>query len=168
MRYKTKFNNHDIMLSSHALDRFKDRERFNSLANSSKFIDTLLNVIEDGIDVIINKYKNKEATYGIHSKSTGIGCIIDWRKDTKYRTDKDNHAFVVTLLPIKKFHSFNNRELPIIVEGLLSYWFDDRNKRRFFEGATDTASEGTFHVVMFEGYFWDSSFDYRNNFIFVD
>ena len=109
--------NRKIIDTKHAIDRFT--QRYNNLFNKER----VEKVIYDAMKIIINKYNDEATTYGIWSKSTGICVIIDWRKDTKNRADKNNHAIIITLPPIKKefknFHTINSNDIRIIVEKAL-------------------------------------------------
>ena len=104
-----------IIDTYHAIDRFlnKHEQRF---SNMSK--DTFTKVIRDAIKVITTKYKDVSGSYGIHSKSKKIGLIVDWRKD-RLNDNGENHAIIVTLLPIKPEHDFDKEDTVIIVEQFL-------------------------------------------------
>lgn len=57
-------------------------------------------IIEKGIDTILDVFKDNSAKYVIISKSKNIAIQVEWRKDNKYN-DKKNHAFSATTLDYK-------------------------------------------------------------------
>lgn len=104
--------------TSHSIDRFLDQQRFGDRSGKDEFKDKIEWVLNNAIDKIIKEYQDKSHTYGIHSKSTGIGISIDWRKD--YRNDNGkNHAIIISVLPIKKHHYFKPEDVVLIVEAQL-------------------------------------------------
>jgi hypothetical protein len=113
--YIGKFANRDIIDTKHSLDRFNDDDRFNVWSGKDEFKSKIVDVAKKAIAVIYKKYKDTPATYGIHSKSTGIGMIVDWRDDDKH-SDGFNDAIITTILPIKKHHFFKKDDVKIIVE----------------------------------------------------
>ena len=106
-----------IIDTKHSIDRFVDRYDIFTKIRVNK-------VITDAMKQIIDKYSDESTTYGVWSKSTGICVIIDWRKDTQNSHDKENHAVVITLPPIKKefkdFHTTNKNDVRLIVEAYLN------------------------------------------------
>lgn len=108
--------NRKIIDTKHSIDRFIQRYENFDRSRIEK-------VIYDAMKVIINKYNDEATTYGIWSKSTGICVIIDWRRDSKNRSDKLNHAIIITLPPIKKefrnFHTTDPNDVRIVVEKTL-------------------------------------------------
>lgn len=143
-----------IIDTKHSIDRFIERHSEFSKKRVNK-------VILDAMDQIITKYKDESTTYGIWSKSTGICVIVDWRKDTKNKEDKNNHAIIITLPPIKKdfkdFHTTNKKDIRLIVESYLNTMIQKRVlkedkdinklKRIYINGLS---------VFLHEGFMYDS------------
>jgi len=109
--------NRKVFDTRHAIDRFI--ERYQNKVDRK----TIDRIIDDSINKIIEAFKDEPTTYASWSKSTGVCVIIDWRKDIKNKRDVNNHAVIVTFLPIKqKFtdvHLKNESDVRIIVESLL-------------------------------------------------
>lgn len=79
-------------------------------------------IIQNAKNSIVYDYNDKSADYVVHSKSTGIGVVIDWREDT-VNPDGKNHAIIVTVLPRKKKHFAKDPEdILLIVENQLVQW----------------------------------------------
>lgn len=107
-----------IIDTKHSIDRFIDRGRFPDRAGEEKFKNNVLWVIENAIEKILTTYGDREGSYVVHSESTGIGVVLRWREegDPRYR-DGNNHAVIVTILPIKKVHTASDpRDTLLIVE----------------------------------------------------
>jgi len=148
-----------IFDTNHSVDRFLDNIRFPEIKDD--FEDNLHYIIYDAINVIKTKHKNQSGNYGIHSKSRGIGVIIDYRPYNKNIRDKENHAFIVTILPIRKFHKFKDSDIAIIVEKLMSEWFKTEYKNRklteSYKGKNKAyyIQENNFYVTFFDGCYYD-------------
>lgn len=72
-------------------------------------------VLKCGVNEIMDNYQDERGTYLLHSRSTGIGIVVDWRKDSEDRNDKNNHAIVVTVLPVRNRHYSNNPSDTLII-----------------------------------------------------
>lgn len=93
----------------HSIDRFIERygEEYREKVNK---------VLRDTIDVILNHGDNYGA-YGVHSKGTGIGIAVKWKRQGDPRLDDGkNHAIIATILPIKHAHWLSRDEVQILVE----------------------------------------------------
>lgn len=172
MYYKYEMNQFDyfqgrkIIDTNHSLERLDQRYIKAGIGK-----DDIILVIKKAMNKILRKYNDKSNFYGIHSKSTGIGAIINWREERR-NSDGNNHAVIVTLLPPKNFHSFKPTDIPIIVESLLERWGRDqakKEKNRISEnaGASTHFDKEDFSVIFYEGEFYDSSL-LIENFIIVD
>jgi len=102
-----------IIDTKHKIDRFVERyDRFNNNEGIHKSIN---NIIGTAMDYIINKYNDQSNTrYVIHSKCNGYGLVIAWEhfKDPKF-DDGQNHAIIITILPIAPKHSARCDEILI-------------------------------------------------------
>lgn len=67
-------------------------------------------VIKRGIDKILDEHNDRTGTYLIHSNSTHIGIVINWRQDRENWRDSRNHAIIVSVLPVRRTHYSNNPE----------------------------------------------------------
>lgn len=107
MKFK-EYSKRKIIDTPHSIERFLER-------NTSFSKDGVERVIYDAQYLIINQYQDKIGTYGVHSKLSGMGLIIDWREDFKINDNK-NHSIVITFLPVKKVHYFNKEDIGLMVE----------------------------------------------------
>lgn len=155
------YNNRKIIDTSHSIERFIDKTRFVDLEK-----DQVIKVINNGIEKIINNYKDESTTYGIWSKSTGICVILEWRRDNQNSKDKNNHAIIVTLPPIKKnFKDFHTKsgDVRIIVESYLHTYLMKLYQKEISFGANDIQSfklNENINVTYHEGKLWDSNIAY--------
>ncbi len=104
-----------IIDTTHSLERYT--QRYSKILSKEK----LDNIIDNVQKEIINEYKDKDGIYGWHSKLTGAGGVIRWRKDYK-QNDNKNHSIIVSLFPLKKFHAYHDVDAKIIVENHITYW----------------------------------------------
>ena len=109
-----------IISTAHSLDRAKDDDRFGKViakdfGTFDKFKAKVDMVIRRAIKKIMRNHKDERGQYGVHSKSTGIGVILDWRPDASV-SDNNNHAVIVTLLPVRNSHSYKPGTTEVVVE----------------------------------------------------
>jgi len=154
--YKNSKNNRKIFDTNHSIDRFKDRKKFN--ITDKEFRDKIIWVINNAIKKIIIDNSDESGNYGIHSKSTGIGLVVDWRKDTQRRDDQKNHAFIVTLLPIRQSHTFRDVIATLFVEQLIE-WAKNKYKKqiKLEENTTNIVKEYNLSVIFWEGEYYDNN-----------
>jgi len=115
--YKTNLGRY-VIDTTHAIERFSERYLKEGIT-----VAKVARVIRDGIGQILTKYRDKEGIYIIHSNSTRIGVVIAWRMqgDPRLNIDKQNHAIIVTFLPLKPEHKAKGLQDTIItVEQLLT------------------------------------------------
>ena len=141
-----------IIDTKHSIDRFLDKNRFDD-AGATDFRKKLNRVITDASKKIITKLNDEEGVYGIHSKSTGIGVVIDWRPD-KYGSDRTNHAVIITLLPLKPKHHYKNVSDEVIVERRLNEML---GRKRDGKDSARIIHKGAFKIVLWEGKYYDSN-----------
>ncbi len=150
-----------IIDTKHSIDRYSDR--YNNILNK----DTVNQVIQNVIKEILSDYNDTEGQYGFHSKSTGIGGIITWRRQGDPKLDDgNNHAVITTLFPIKKFHTFRNVDAELIVEQQVTLWAEEQGyKKEFKESLCESYGEDhkfykdDFFVSFFEGKLYDFYLD---------
>lgn len=141
-----------IIDTRHSIERFMDKNRFSD-SGKATFRDTIDKVIRDGMEKIISTHNDESGVYGIHSKSTGIGLVIDWRPDTKGK-GKTNHAIIVTILPIKNSHHYKDVSAEVIVEKQLKESVGKRDRKK---NTCEIVKEGDFWIVLFEGKYYDNN-----------
>jgi hypothetical protein len=115
--YKTSLGRY-VIDTTHAIERFSERYLKEGIT-----VAKVEKVIQDGINQILTKHRDREGIYIIHSNSTQIGVVIAWRKqgDPRLNIDDQNHAIVVTLLPLKPEHKAKGLQDTIVtVEQLLT------------------------------------------------
>lgn len=149
-----------IIDTSHSVDRF--HERYPKISQS-----TVLDVIQRGIKLILGAYKDRAVQYGIHSHSTGIGVLIDWRPDKGDPKDLRNHAVIITLLPVKKSHTFQKGTIPLMVEARttpslrasLREWVRERAPEALKEkrNTAECVSDQNLQVTLWEGDIYDTN-----------
>jgi len=149
-----------IIDTKHSLERYL--QRYSDIFSKEQ-IDTLIHNVEK---IIISNYKDIEGQYGWHSKSTGAGGIITWRKDYHNPSDKRNHSIITSLFPIKKFHIFKDVNATIIIEKHVIEWAKEKGfKQKFKEGFCESYFdkeedyEDEFYVNFFEGKLYDFQLD---------
>lgn len=109
------YQDRKIIDTSHSVERFLSNQRFKE-AGSKELLQEILETIRKGIKLILTKYKDKSNIYLIHSKSTKLGIVIEWRHD-KYSSNNINHAIIVTILPKKEKHyTANPNDIFLMVE----------------------------------------------------
>jgi hypothetical protein len=115
--YKTNLGRY-VIDTSHAIERFSER-----YVKEGITVSKVAKVIQDGMREILVKHKDREGMYLIHSNSTQIGVVIAWRSqgDPRLNIDNQNHAIVVTFLPLKPKHTAKGaRDTIVTVEQLLT------------------------------------------------
>jgi len=150
-----------IIDTYHSIDRLVDKTRFVNLEK-----DQVITVINNGIKKIIDNYKDESTTYGIWSKSTGICIILERRKDNQNNKDKNNHAIIITLPPIKKnFKDFHTKSVDtrIIVESYLHSYIMKIAQKEIGCSANEIITiklNENVNVTYHEGELWDSGIAY--------
>lgn len=76
--------------SEHSIERFEQRFPDEDISKWKE-------IVEKGIDIILDVFKDSEGKYILVNKKTDIAIQFDWRKD-KYRNDGKNHGFSATTL----------------------------------------------------------------------
>lgn len=110
--YYTGIRDRKIIDTSHAVERYQ--QRFDS---NPQALEEILDAIRKGMRVILLKHRDNYGSYVIHSKSTQVGVVIEWRKDNKNPNDYNKHAIIVSILPRKPKHFSNNpSDIMLIVE----------------------------------------------------
>jgi phosphoglycolate phosphatase-like HAD superfamily hydrolase len=143
-----------IIDTHHAVDRFISRYQ----DTFSK--EQVNNIIKNAIEKIIMDYRDESTTYAVWSKSTGVSVIIDWRRDLHNPKDKQNHAIIITLPPIKK--KFNDlyskgQDVRLIVEKTLQSMFKlTESNSNYYE----MVSIGTLNMFFENGKMFDSGIAY--------
>jgi hypothetical protein len=121
----------------HPLERYLDRVRVEDSIRVKKEVERIAN---DLAIRIIHQSNDEPGYYGVHSNSTGIGFVIDWRKDNTYPPVNDlNHAWMMTFFPIKKYHHFKSEDTVYIVSQILydAIKRGSNNKALFINANTD-------------------------------
>jgi hypothetical protein len=150
-----------IIDTAHSIERLIDKTRFINLDK-----DQVITVINNGMKKIVDNYKDEDTTYGIWSKSTGICVILEWRRDNQNRGDKNNHAIIVTLPPIKKnFKDFHTKsgDIRIIVESYLHSYIMKLVQKEIGYSANEIQTiklNENVTVTYHEGELWDSGIAY--------
>lgn len=157
--YRKGYNNRYIIYTLHSVERYIERYSSNITE------EILFSVIKNVMKNIIEKYNDQGGVYGYHSKSTGIGGIVDWRLDYKGK-NKENNAVLVSLFPVKKFHSFRNVDAQFIVEKHLILWakekgFSGKRKKNLCESYFDDQHITGYNIYIsfFEGKLYDLPID---------
>ena len=165
-----KIFNREIVDTKHSFQRLNFRDRFGDLVGTEELHNIFSDVLEKAIKVILNKYKDKRSSYGIHQKSTNAGIIIDWRPD-KHSNSLVNCAVIQTYLQFRSYHTFYKDDIVIIVENILKDWsyLQSRitnEKIILQEGCVTRFKENDFGTIFWEGKFYD--YFGMDNFILLD
>lgn len=148
----------DIVDTNHSIERLFDGRGVDSYTypTVADFKKEVVSVIQSAIDKILSVYSDYSEEYLIHSRSTGIGVVIDWRphKDQKY-DDGNNHAIIISVLPVKNKHFAKNpSDVLLMVEESIP-------KSRLQEAAQENTMDRYvledlgIKVTLWEGKVWD-------------
>jgi hypothetical protein len=155
------FRNRKIISTTHGIERLGDPNRFDQ-ASKDAFTRQLLVVIKDAMDLILDEYNDTPGTYVVHSKSTGIGVVLIWKRDTMTRRDKRYHALIKTVLPIRPAHfKSKNTDVMIMTEILdqVNYYLQLTEKKfRSLKENTHRfvrVKELGIELCLFENMLWD-------------
>jgi hypothetical protein len=102
---------------NHPLERYLERVRMDS---GLVIKNQVIRIANDLATRIISLSNDEPGFYGVHSNSTGIGFVVDWREDTTNPpVNALNHAWMMTFFPIKKYHHFKSEDTVYIVNRIL-------------------------------------------------
>jgi hypothetical protein len=174
--FKSKKSDRKIIDTKHSLDQFLNNQRFGNDAGKQELKIKVLTVIDNAIDKIIKDHKDEAQSYGVHSKSTGIGVIVEWRQEgDPKRDDGKNHAVIVTILPIKPLPYFKPKDTKILVEwqidmlGRQKLTEEGQQVKKQKNYCTHTDINGDdFYVVYWGGRLYDYGPQEITEFIMVD
>ena len=153
----TSYRGRSIIDTSHSIERgYEQRGVDPSIyPESFHFKREVIRVIKSGMDKILDNYKDYSSVYLIHSKGTGIGVTVNWRtqRDSKY-DDGNNHAIIVSILPIKRKHySKYPDDILLVVEDSIPR---KRIKESLIEDTMDRVlTDFGFQAILWEGSVWD-------------
>lgn len=120
-RYKRFFENAPIILryrqrrvfdTNHSIARFN--ERFPKL-----HISEYERILRDGIDTILDVFKDKSAKYIVTSRSKDVAIQLEWRRDSHEPDDKTNQGFTATTLNIHDHDKILKQDTKFFVELLM-------------------------------------------------
>ena len=144
-----------IIDTHHSIERYA--KRYSKIISKER----VQKAIYDAMDIIFSQYKDTTGTYAIYSMSTGICAIIDWRRDNQNFRDKNNHAIVVTLPPLKRSHkdfkTTSPKDIKLIVESIL------QKTVRLKEDCSNYIQEvkiGSIRMFFEDGKLYDSGIEY--------
>jgi len=149
-----------IIDTSHSIQRWYDQRGvdtfiFPTVVNFRKEIQR---VIKDGIDQILDDFSDYSNTYLIHSNSTGIGVVINWRPERK--GNETNHAIIVSILPIRNKHYPKYKDDTLLFVELATFLNQDLKKKILRENLQEgeysqLKTNWGFNVILFENNIWD-------------
>ena len=169
---KLNYGNRYLIDTFHSIERYQDDNRFNNLASTQEFKNKIVEITNKATHKILSKYNDKSARYAVHSNSTGMGIIIDWRLDKK-RINNFNNAILVTILPIKNYHYIKPSDIPVVVESILKDWYEieegykvrnsygtcDHHLKAYNEDQQIDSSYYALRIVFFEGKLQETDID---------
>ena len=124
-----KYRNRKINDINHSLDRFNERFPQYTFADYKK-------VIEKGVDIILDIFKDSVNKYLIISKSTDIAVQLEWRKDKKFK-DNINHGFTATTLNSRIHKQLLQKDKKIFVEDFKKFnvykWFEHKENKKMIK-----------------------------------
>jgi hypothetical protein len=114
-RYRDRF----MTDTDHAIERSYEREKAiqGIFPNRKAYVDKHKLMIAQTMHQIMKNYNDEKGHYVIYSKGSGLGLVIDWRRDRIY-DDGKNHAFVVTVLgysPVPHYKKYDS-DVRVFVE----------------------------------------------------
>jgi hypothetical protein len=117
-RYKTQLQEYSLKLFS-----YKGRNVWDTNHSVSQFLQRLPEykiedwekVCKNGIDTILDAFKDSTAKFIIISKSKNIAIQLHWRRDKK-NDDGKNHGFTATTLDYKTQQKVKQNDTKIFVE----------------------------------------------------
>lgn len=113
------YKNRNVFDINHSIERF--HERFPNLKDEE-----WKRILTDGIDKILDVFKDSSNKYLIISKSKNVAIQLDWRKD-KHSKDNFNHGFSATTLDAEIHKRELQNDKKIFVEEIKKYklekWF---------------------------------------------
>lgn len=143
-----------IIFTNHALEKYI--ERYEVLSKEQ-----ILDIVKKAIRHIFTVYKDSPRDYGVHSKSTGVGFIISWRREkSQFNDDEKNHAVIVSMLPVKRQHYFAQGDISIIVEKQINLFLRETNVSREKNTCDRIGSYDGFYIDTFQGRLVSSSLKY--------
>ena len=85
--------------TNHAIERSYERQEVDivEFPTMDSYVRKHTEMIKQAIDQILSKYKDLSSIYMLYSQGSGLGLVIEWRKD-RFEDDGRNHAYVVTVL----------------------------------------------------------------------
>jgi hypothetical protein len=139
-RYKREiFNEYVKKLLSYKgrniFDTYHSIEQFNDRFPDYDYEDWK-EVCRNGIDKIIDIFKDSSKKYIIISKSTDIAIQMEWRKDKK-SNDNKNHGFTATTLDYVTQKKATQNDTKLFVEEIKKYnlekWFETSDYKEMIE-----------------------------------
>jgi hypothetical protein len=114
------YKDRNIYDTDHSISRFK--ERFSELD-----IKVYYKVLKEGIDVILDVFKDSKGKYIIVSKATNVAIQLEWRLNNKSNS-KINHGFTASTLDYKTQKDPIKGDMKLFVEN-----YKKDKMERFFE-----------------------------------
>lgn len=116
--------------------------------------------IKKGIDKIIKDYKDLTSNYVIHSNSTNIGVVIDWRKQSGLEDDGQNPAIIVSVLPLSNKHFATHKDDTLLIVELAKAFEKIVGKKVLKENNikdhySRIPSNFGFDIILWEGQVYD-------------
>jgi hypothetical protein len=118
------YRDRNVFDIEHSISRFN--ERFPSLS-----IKDYEKALQEGIDIILDIFKDSTKRYMVISKSKQFAIQIDWRKDIK-STSKLNHGFSATTLDYETQKQMIKGDTKLFVESFkknnIKKWFGEKKE----------------------------------------
>lgn len=142
----------EIIDTKHSIERFALGRNLPPNYTSKRFKQDMTWTINNAMKKIIDEYKDESRVYVVHSRSTRIGVVLEWRKDY-YSESNINCAVIITVLPFKGSHyptRSNDRLLLVESLNLFIEQNSDMSDEEFRRVSLDN-----FHVAVIDNKYYD-------------
>jgi hypothetical protein len=123
------YRDRDVFDTEHSVSRFEERFPLLTIKDYEKSL-------QEGIDIILDIFKDSSRKYMVISKSKQFGIQIDWRKDIK-SSSKTNHGFSATTLDYETQKQMIKGDTKVFVESFkknkVENWFNSKDYKTIFK-----------------------------------
>jgi len=145
-----------IIDTKHSIERFALGRNLPNNYTSEGFKQDMTWVINCAIEKIINEYSDESRIYIVHSKSTKIGVVIDWRKD-KYSSDDRNHAILITILPFKESPYPTRSNDRLLITETIELLIEQKYSDKLDECEFNRLAIDNFQIALLNNKYYDSN-----------
>ncbi|MBP7735447.1 MAG: hypothetical protein KA369_05685 [Spirochaetes bacterium] len=123
-------NERHVIVIKHSLNSFEEKVLNIEMADIDK-------ALREGIDIILDVFKDSKGHFIIISKSKKFGIQLDWRRDTFNTEDRRNHGYTATTLDSETQKEVYRHDTKIFVEDFekhgIAQWFETTDIDKMIE-----------------------------------